>query len=588
MCMDNLKTISQDAAKLQRRSRRNGVAKWLISCCGLVAITTVLIGCDDDEEGNEEPPPPTTVPAAPPATTVPVDGCADLKRYDTSCEAARRRGLGETDVFDNIETGHGREETSGREVADAARHLRIPNHDTDDLTEIFDQFDAKRPMTRGDVIEGFCTAAGGANCGSPEYALQTMVDAGITNLQTDDPNLSLLEQFGSDNPLTNLQLVTMMNRLQDYAYSIHGSEPPRSSSGSGGYRLVTLNNNSVVVGYQPPPPPPPPFCTGLTHSHGFPYDLHEDGSPMGNCHPHAEPDCAVDGAYLNLSHTWRPVEYCDPLVVTGPAVAVRASTPWDYEGGNVIFTVFFSEPNTEFAQWAWNVDGSGASPATRIDDFTTELDEFVGQSGRLSGATHVNYWVDFETDGLAGECDEYVTFEIVPERGLVAGDTLSAEVLIVDVDTPDDVCHPPPPPLEVSFADTDLTVIEGSAVTVTVTSDAASIGTAYVGFTSTGATRSTSDCPDTPSPDAFSLSAQVFELTDTDAATVTFTACEDLNLDDETIVVSLMSAPGLIIGTPDTLTVTVLDNDICRSGQIFDPVHPEADISGCRSVGILN
>ena len=120
------------------------------------------------------------------------------------------------------------------------------------------------------------------------------------------------------------------------------------------------------------------------------------------------------------------------------------------------------------------------------------------------------------------------------------------------------VCTVPPP--VVSLADTRLAVDEGSSVQITATLDTAPDGTAEVWFTTSGAVGGSGPCFNGAD---FSVDSPTFVFNNTTTSTVTFTACDDTDIDDETVTFSLTTTGinGLELGSPTTVVVSITDDD---------------------------
>ena len=146
----------------------------------------------------------------------------------------------------------------------------------------------------------------------------------------------------------------------------------------------------------------------------------------------------------------------------------------------------------------------------------------------------------------------------VPGRGGVPA------VAVVD-------CQPPLP--VVSLSDTTLTVGEGNSVPVTAILDSIPNGTAAVLFSTSGGIGGTGSCFNGAN---FSVDQSSFVFTNATTASITFTACDDSDTDDETIALRLttIGISGLQLGSPTTVIVTITDDDTadCHTWQQFDPV----------------
>lgn len=138
----------------------------------------------------------------------------------------------------------------------------------------------------------------------------------------------------------------------------------------------------------------------------------------------------------------------------------------------------------------------------------------------------------------------------------------------------------------VSLSDAALTVAEGASVRVGAVLDNAPTAPASVRFTLAGAVNGGGSC--TTGAD-FYVSATEFAFNSGDTATsVTFTACDDTDADDETVALELVAAgiSGLLLGSPTTMRVTIADDD-CPAGEHRHEADPDATGPYCHSDGHL-
>ena len=120
------------------------------------------------------------------------------------------------------------------------------------------------------------------------------------------------------------------------------------------------------------------------------------------------------------------------------------------------------------------------------------------------------------------------------------------------------ICTASPP--VVSLPGAPLAVTEGSTVQVTATLDKAATGSAAVQFSTSGAIGGTGACFNGAD---FSVDSTSFVFDNTTTATISFTACDDTDTDDETVTLMLTTTgiSGLQLGSPTTVVVTITDDD---------------------------
>ena len=123
-------------------------------------------------------------------------------------------------------------------------------------------------------------------------------------------------------------------------------------------------------------------------------------------------------------------------------------------------------------------------------------------------------------------------------------------------------CQPSSP--MVALSDTTLTVEEGSSVQITATLDKAPGSTASVGFTLSGGINGNGSCS---AVSDFWISDTRFTFTDTATASITLTACDDIDTTDETVTLALttIGISGLQLGSPTTVVVSIADDDTAQT-----------------------
>ena len=160
----------------------------------------------------------------------------------------------------------------------------------------------------------------------------------------------------------------------------------------------------------------------------------------------------------------------------------------------------------------------------------------------------------------APSADDYWVFVIPFRSGGVAEGTAGTQ------------CRLPTP--TVSLDVKLLTVDEGNSVPVTAILDSIPNGTAAVLFSTSGGIGGTGSCFNGAN---FSVDQSSFVFTNATTASITFTACDDSDTDDETIALRLttIGISGLQLGSPTTVIVTITDDDTadCHTWQQFDPVR---------------
>ena len=123
-------------------------------------------------------------------------------------------------------------------------------------------------------------------------------------------------------------------------------------------------------------------------------------------------------------------------------------------------------------------------------------------------------------------------------------------------------CQPSSP--MVALSDTTLTVEEGSSVQITATLDKAPASTASVGFTLSGGINGNGSCS---AVSDFWISDTRFTFTDTATASITLTACDDIDTTDDTVTLALttIGISGLQLGSPTTVVVSIADDDTAQT-----------------------
>ena len=119
-------------------------------------------------------------------------------------------------------------------------------------------------------------------------------------------------------------------------------------------------------------------------------------------------------------------------------------------------------------------------------------------------------------------------------------------------------CQPPLP--MVSMSDEKLTVGEGNSVQVTAILDSMPNGTAAVWFAVSGGSGSTSSCSGVD----FKVNQSRFVFTNTTTKSITLTACDDTDTNNENVTLSLATSgiTGLRLGSPFRVVVRIIDDDI--------------------------
>ena len=125
-------------------------------------------------------------------------------------------------------------------------------------------------------------------------------------------------------------------------------------------------------------------------------------------------------------------------------------------------------------------------------------------------------------------------------------------------------CVAPTPLPVVSFSANNLFANEGGSVTIFAILDAVPASTASVRFNPSGATNGNGSC--SAGADYY-VSSSVFTFTNSISASVTLTACDDSDLNDETVTLSLTTTgiSGLQRGAPSTSMVSISDDDVAVS-----------------------
>ena len=129
----------------------------------------------------------------------------------------------------------------------------------------------------------------------------------------------------------------------------------------------------------------------------------------------------------------------------------------------------------------------------------------------------------------------------------------------------------------VSLDDTTLTVAEGESIDITASLDVLPSGTAAVWFNITGGTRSVGSCSVSQDADFYQSNSR-FAFTGTRTATATLTACDDTDMIDESITLTLTTTGinGLQLGSPTTVVVTITDAGVNGGDDddtsILDPI----------------
>lgn len=203
------------------------------------------------------------------------------------------------------------------------------------------------------------------------------------------------------------------------------------------------------------------------------------------------------------------------------------------------FTVTLATASSGTTTVNYSVSGT----ATPTDDYTALSGSVDITDGNTTGTITVTPVDDTET-----ESSETVIVSLGTGVGYTVGTPSQATVTITD----DDVSGDP----IATIAATDATATESGTTTgtFTVTLDDASSGTTTINYTVSGSA--------TPTDDYTALSGTV-DITDTNTtATITVTPVDDSIIEGtETVVVTLASGTGYVVGSPNSDTVSITSDD---------------------------